>query len=1209
MNDPRPLAADWLAGGGEMGARIRAHDWSRTPLGPIESWPQSLRSALSICLGSRFPIVLYWGADRTVFYNDAYAEILGKKHPWALGRPCREVWSEIWHVIEPMLDGVVASGEATWSDDQLLLLERRGYAEECYFSFSFSPVRGARGQVEGVFTAVMETTRRVLGERRLRALRDLGARAALAKAEEDAWRAAAAIAADDPADLSFALLYRVDTEASVARLAAAHGFEHPPSAIQLPCESFAGALVLPVARPGAAPYGYLVAGVGSRRTLDDEYRGFLSLIADHVATGIANARAYEDERKRATALAELDRAKTAFFGNVSHEFRTPLTLMLGPLEELQASAAALPAGSRALVEAAQRNGQRLLKLVNTLLDFARIEAGRTQASYEPTDLASLTADLAANFRAACERAGVRLAVDCPPGAEPAFVDREMWEKIVLNLVSNAFKFTLAGGIQVSLKESASHFELEVSDTGCGIPASELPRMFERFHRVQDARGRSHEGSGIGLALVNELVKLHGGSIAVESTLDEGSRFTVTLPKGAAHLPAERVKAPGAASSTAPRADTYVAEALGWLPGGAAAAARRPQSAQRIVVADDNADMREYVRRLLIEDYEVEAVADGCAALAAARAQRPELIISDVMMPRLDGFGLIRELRADPDLAAIPVVLLSARAGEEARIEGLGKGADDYLVKPFSARELLVRVGALMKSAELHRRANEARAQFESLLNEAPLGVYLVDQDFRVAAVNPVAAPVFGAIPDLIGRDFDEVIHILWPKAYADEVTRIFRRTLETGEPHIEPERVEQRLDRGVTEYYEWRVSRIPLPGNRRGVVCYFRDISKVVATREALREADNRKDEFLATLAHELRNPLAPLRSSLDVLGMAAARGAAPGPALEIMERQLSHLVRLVDDLMELSRVTRGNFELRREPVRLEAALRSAIEASEPLIRAGGHRLNLSLPPQPIVIDADPVRLAQVFGNILNNAAKYSEHGGAIGVEARAEGEEAVVSVSDTGDGIPPDSLPHLFKMFYRGSQSSRRNQSGLGIGLPLVRRLVEMHGGRVDVESDGAGKGSRFTVRLPLNPTLQPSVAAAKLEQPALAPLTILVVDDNQDAAESMRLLLRQVGAEVRVAHDGPQALAAFDTCRPRMVLLDIGMPGMDGYEVARRMRASPYAPRTSLVALTGWGQDEDRKRVREAGFDHHLVKPADLGTLQSLINAIQAAGFDQRA
>src|SRR6185369_14946463 len=367
---------------------------------------------------------------------------------------------------------------------------------------------------------------------------------------------------------------------------------------------------------------------------------------------------------------------------------------------------------------------------------------------------------------------------------------------------------------------------------------------------------------------------------------------------------DHVRERRADASASGRAAAYVEEALSWLPGFAAPVAPRA-GRQRVLIADDNADLREYARRLLAEDYEVDAVADGAAALAAVRLRKPDLVVSDVMMPVLDGFGFIAALRADAMLRDVPVILLSARAGEEARVEGLGRGADDYLVKPFSPRELLVRVGALVRSAELHRRANEARAQFETLLNEAPLGVYLVDQDFRIAAVNPVAAPAFGAIPGLIGRNFDEVIHILWPKAYADEIVRIFRHTLETGEPHVESEHIEQRLDRGVTEYYEWRVSRIPLPGNRRGVVCYFRDISKAVTTREALREADSRKDEFLATLAHELRNPLAPLRSSLDVLSLAAAQDAAQGLALEIMERQLSHLVRLVDDLMELSRITR----------------------------------------------------------------------------------------------------------------------------------------------------------------------------------------------------------------------------------------------------------------------------------------------------------------
>ncbi len=1233
-----PLAADWLVGGGEMGALIRATEWSRTPLGPIESWPQSLRSAVSILLPSKAQIVLFWGPELVAIYNDAYRPVFGSKHPIALGMPARQCWSEVWNVLEPLFQSVVSTGEAFWAKDHLFELERHGYLEETYFDVSYDPVRDETGRVGGLFCIVSETTGRIIGERRLAALRDLGRVGTGASSAGDVFRNAAAVLERYQKDVPFVALYSVDATRTFARLEGAAGvapgdasaperidlanrgqswpvggdsemvLAEPPPQMTLPGgpwpDAAKQAAVLKIATPASEPYGYLVAGISPRRQFDDDYADFFRLLGSNIANAVAGVRALQEERKRAEALAEVDRAKTAFFSNVSHEFRTPLTLMLGPLDDLAKTEEGMPTPNRALLAVVQRNGQRLLKLVNTLLDFARIEAGRSQASYEATDLSALTADLASNFRAACDRAGLRLDVDCPPLPEAAYVDREMWEKIVLNLLSNAFKFTLEGGISLQLRDAGANLELLVSDTGTGIPAEALPRMFERFHRVEDARGRSHEGSGIGLALVNELVKFHGGSITVQSNLGEGSVFSVVIPKGSAHLPAARVKAPReAASSSALRADVYVAEVLGWLPvTEAATTPARPEGTQRILLADDNADLRQYAGRLLAEHYDVETVADGRAAIEAARARRPDLIISDVMMPHLDGFGLIQELRADPELRAIPVILLSARAGEEARVEGLGKGADDYLVKPFSSRELLVRVGSLVRSAEMHRKANEALAQFETLLNEAPVGVYVVDDHFRIAEVNPVALPVFGDIPDLIGRDFDQVIHMLWPKPYADEIVELFRHTLDTGEPHFIPERIEERLDRMVTEYYEYQINRIPLPGNRQGVVCYLRDISKSVMAREALREADSRKDEFLATLAHELRNPLAPLRSSLEILKLSGTDGPAAGSALEIMERQVSHLVRLVDDLLEVSRITRGEVELRKEAVRLDDALRAAVEASEPLIRAGGHRLSISIPQDPIVLDADPVRLAQIFGNLLNNAAKYSESGGAITIDARRESLEAVVVISDTGDGIEPEQLQNLFKIFARGNRSAKRNQSGLGIGLALVRQLAEMHGGRVDAHSDGPGKGSRFTVRLPLNDAQQVAESGRKQENAAVTPMRILVVDDNRDAAEALHILLTQVGAEVFVAHDGEGALAAFEVCNPRVVLLDIGMPDIDGYEVARRLRASPQAPRVSLIALTGWGQDEDRRRVREAGFDHHLVKPVDFTDLQTLIASIQA-------
>ncbi len=587
----------------------------------------------------------------------------------------------------------------------------------------------------------------------------------------------------------------------------------------------------------------------SLRPVKDEQGNVVFITAE--GRDITEKKAHEREIARQRAeLAELDELKTRFFANISHEFRTPLTLMMGPLEDTLGQSAGLSASSREHLEMAHRNSLRLLKLVNTLLDFSRIEAGRIQASYEPVDLAVLTADIASVFRSAIERAEMTLLIDCVPLGEPVYVDREMWEKVVLNLISNAFKFTFEGEIEVSLREVGGAAQLTVRDTGTGIPVDEIPRLFDRFHRVKGARGRSSEGSGIGLALVQELVKLHGGSVRVESEVDRGSSFIVSIPLGKSHLSADRIDAERPLASTAHRSDAYVEEILRWLPddpqigpiGNALAGppsedirSGSPQAEDakkhRILLADDNADMRDYVRRLLLQGgYEVEAVADGLAALSSARTCNPDLVLADVMMPGLDGFGLLRELRADPKLRALPIILLSARAGEEARIEGMQAGADDYLIKPFSARELLARVEAHLKIACIRHEAAETvrlrTSQFETLLNQAPLGVYLVDSNFRICEVNPVALPVFGKIPGGIhGRKLDEIIHILWQPEYADEIVDIFRHTLETGESYITPERTEYRIDRGVTESYEWRLNRIVLPDGQFGVVCYFQDIT------------------------------------------------------------------------------------------------------------------------------------------------------------------------------------------------------------------------------------------------------------------------------------------------------------------------------------------------------------------------------------------------
>jgi signal transduction histidine kinase len=499
-----------------------------------------------------------------------------------------------------------------------------------------------------------------------------------------------------------------------------------------------------------------IAALNPYRQFDNFYEGFVDLIVGQIAASITNANAYELERKRAKELAELDLAKTTFFSNVSHEFRTPLTLMLGPLDDLLArSQTHLSPTAKQQLDLVSRNGARLLRLVNTLLDFSRLEAGRVQAVYLATDLARFTSELASVFRSATDKAGLRLIVDCPDLGEPVYVDRDMWEKVVLNLISNAFKFTFEGEIAVTLHRVGDMAELRIRDTGVGIPAEAIPKLFERFHRVPNMPSRTHEGSGIGLALVHELVKLHSGSVRTESIVGQGSTFVVSIPFGQSHLAAGQMGGSRSLSSTAVGAKPFVEEALRWLPDSAAGSDQIfsvhdsvhdellpvpcPPASQgavrpRVIIADDNADMRQYLSRLLSEQYEVETVADGQAALQAAHKNPPDLIVSDVMMPILDGFELLKLLRGEEETRTIPVVLLSARAGEESRVEGIEAGADDYLIKPFSARELLARVSGRLEIARLQRdretQLRESQAELEQRVQERTQELFDASQELR-----------------------------------------------------------------------------------------------------------------------------------------------------------------------------------------------------------------------------------------------------------------------------------------------------------------------------------------------------------------------------------------------------------------------------------------------------------------------------------------------
>ena len=699
------------AGGGECGALVRAHDWGRSPLGPVEHWPVPLRTAVDICLESRYGMCVFWGTrpprppEYVAIYNDAYIPMLGAKHPDAIGMRLQDIWPEIWDLLEPMLAGVVESGNATWHEEQPLRLERDGFFEEAYFTYSFSPIRDESGAIAGIFTAVHEATDRVLGTRRLEALARLGDELAAARTETEVVLGAIGSLARAPQDVELAALYLID-EDGATRFAGACRTEDRWADAAAAAASGGGelerrdphVLVVPVARPGSpVPAAALVLAPSPLHHFDAAYREFFRLIARQLSGSLASAAGLASAERRAEELAALDRAKTEFFSNISHEFRTPLTLMLGPLGDALAETREDPELQRERIEIAQRGALRLLRLVNALLDLSRIEAGRAAPVFAPVDLGRLARDAIATFQAAIDRSGLELAVDVPDEGTTIQADAGMIEKILLNLLSNAYKFTLEGRIELRVRVGETAV-IEVTDTGVGIPAEELPLLFDRFHRVEGARGRSFEGSGIGLALAHDLAALHAGEITVTSIEGEGSTFRLELPL--AHPEASaRAAAEAAAEDNGQRAG-FAREAEHWGAQERTIVLPPTAGAAEILVVDDNADLRTYLTRLLEPEYAVRTAVDGADALEQIAERAPDLVLTDVMMPRIDGFELLAKLRENPRTRRLPVIVLSARAGEEATVDGLDAGADDYLVKPFSGPELLARVNANLEVTRL-----------------------------------------------------------------------------------------------------------------------------------------------------------------------------------------------------------------------------------------------------------------------------------------------------------------------------------------------------------------------------------------------------------------------------------------------------------------------------------------------------------------------------
>jgi len=843
VQHPIALKATHVEGGGEMGERIRNFDWAKTPIGPPESWSQSLRGLINLMLANRFPMILWWGKEYIQFYNDAYIPIPGLKHPAkSLGQPASECWKEIWPVIGPLIDTPFYGGPPTWMDDIQLQVNRNNFVEETHFTIAYSPVPDTTvpSGIGGVLATVNEITQSVISKRQMETLRQLGKNISAILAEDEVYTEAARVLSSNPFDIPFALVYKIENVGTTARLIASSGVDNKsefpqnvnihnplPNSRNISKAVLSNEIVesknngrwqnLPkgawdvmpeqfVHTPLKAankkfPNAILTIGLSPYRKFDEDYKNFIQLISDQISLAVKNAQTHEEERKKAEALAELDKAKTIFFSNISHEFRTPLTLMLGPLEEVLHDPATLPQ-NRERISVSHRNAMRLLRLVNNLLDFSRIEAGRMKAFYQLTDIAKLTTDLASTFRSVIENAGLQFEVACDHISQPVYIDKGMWEKIVLNLLSNAFKYTLKGKIGVSLILKDGRVELKVSDTGVGIPKEELPKMFQRFHRVQNVTGRTYEGSGIGLSLVKELVKLHGGEISVTSNVGKGSEFAVSIPTGKKHLSQDQLFDEETDVTTLVN-DTFIEAAETLIANHTVKEIRNNRSnhSSTILIVDDNADMREYLAAILATSYNVHTAKNGLDALEKLKTDKPSLILTDVMMPVMDGIQLLKQVKDNKDTTKIPVVLLTARAGEESRIEGYEIGADDYLVKPFSAKELLARIRAQIDISrkrhlaeeglekEVTKRTRELDEQnillrkqntlVKKILDSSIDAIVVYDTDTRILSINQASLKIFGGKEEeVMGQKLLDVIPQLKDsKGYKDLLRAINGETI------------------------------------------------------------------------------------------------------------------------------------------------------------------------------------------------------------------------------------------------------------------------------------------------------------------------------------------------------------------------------------------------------------------------------------------------
>ncbi|KAL8290344.1 hypothetical protein RQP46_002602 [Phenoliferia psychrophenolica] len=1319
-----------------MGRRIAAYPWETSPLGIIANWSREVRVVVTLMLASPFRCSLWLGPESVLLYNDEYVKVAGQKHPALLGKSGADGWAELWDTLGPLAARVM-SGETISYYDHFMPMFRSGFLEETYQMWSFVPFRGANGDIIGYQNFSVETTARVIAEQYCQKtvqslegnafdipfamlytceVQPQGGGAPTRLSESAATtmssgqhssstastvkltlRGSIGVPLGHPSapattsfevDLTAPTLSQESDTSSVTSNSGTNATGHSdgPASTTFPfreafqrkrpifIQDLAGrasgytsrgwpdppkqAVCIPILVEDdtvSFPRAVLVVGLNPRRPWNEVYATFLHLLSRQIATGLFSVASAEQDFRRAEELLQLDRAKSAFFSNVSHELRTPLTLILGPLQDVLSAKENLQPADRERLTVVQRHSTRLLNMVNSLLDFSRIETGRTSLVFRPVRLSQLTVDLVSLFRSAIERGGVEFIVDAEPDPESGravFLSPELWEKVVFNLCGNAFKYTLSGSITCRVRFHPTEAVVEFIDTGCGIADSELSKIFERFHRVENT-SRSREGTGIGLALTLELVKALGSLLDVTSQLGHGSTFTGN---------------------------------------------------SKILLVDDNEDLRNYVGSVLRKAFRVVECADGQDALEYCLKSPPDLVVTDIMMPRLDGPGLLAALRDNPLTSTLPIIFLSAKAGPE--------------VKPFQSRELVARVnvhlqlGKLRK--ELEKRVEErTRALFESEMRYrgladrysalsllSPVGVFLCDAEGVLTYANPQFYAISSFSPDaelanwpdaILAEDRPETMG-LWQEAIATT----------DGVPKLMEFRFAAQQNWVQLELRSFRES-----STKRGFVGSVTDITRVKAI-EALHlaslqqrahdaeENTRQKELYIDSVSHDcdpqwqnaelLRESLSSIQSFVED----AAQGDYPpvdelSAILQDVNESVDavdsiilcalHQGRIVDDVLNVSRLDMNLLTITPTPFDVETRVNEVLKMFD--VECSQKRIQLVFEKGPGIQDfhagwlvADHARVAQILLNFLSNSIKFTADADVKKITVRLDALDVllprpthgiripdveektlpsgsvwlVIAVQDSGRGLTEDDLTRLFNRF----SQAHPKYGGSGLGLYVSKKLVELHGGFLQVESD-LGKGSKFTLSLPVpvasapspglpaspslpattrlgvpnsrrspsrsgSPRLLPAPAAEappiRLPSPTrLTPIRVLVVEDNVVNQKVLGRQLKTKGYDATVANNGREALDILletEKSGPRFdcVLMDVEMPVMGGVEAIQEIRkleaSGELSQRHPVVCVTGNARPAQVQSFREVGFDDICIKPYNFKVMSAIIETL---------